>query len=387
MQQKNSSKRLMSLDALRGFDMMWIMGGDLFFKGLAIVCGCPLLQWWAGQMEHAEWNGFQFFDIIFPLFLFIAGIAFPFSSAKQQQQGISATQQHLKIVRRGLTLVLLGLVYNGILAFDFEHLRYASVLARIGIAWMLAAFIFLHTGKISRWLWLAALLVGYWLLIALVAAPDAAAVTIPDALYGKTSADVIAATGNFSLRGNIVGYIDRMLLPGAMWLEIFDPEGILSTLPAVATALLGMLTGVFVKNNNCSGSRKALYMLAAAVVLMALGQCWGIIFPINKNLWSSSFVCFAGGLSLALFALFYYLVDVKNFTRWTFPFRVIGLNSITIYIASMLINISFIAHSLFGGIISVFPAAWATLLAGLFYTATCWLLLYFLYRQKLFLKV
>jgi predicted acyltransferase len=172
-----------------------------------------------------------------------------------------------------------------------------------------------------------------------------------------------------------------------MWLEIFDPEGWLGLIPAVATALLGMLTGMFVRTSTLSGSRKTLYMLGGGIVLALIGQLWNLSFPINKNLWSSSFVCFAGGLSVVLFAVFYYITDVQNYTRWAFPFRIIGLNSITVYLASILLNISFIAHALFGGITNLFPAAWNEMLTGFFYAFTCWLLLYFLYRQKIFLKV
>lgn len=384
---KTIPERLFSLDALRGFDMMFIMGGDMMFKGLAVICSLPLISWWAEQMDHVAWDGFAFFDIIFPLFLFIAGVSFPYSSEKSLGKGISKKKLYLKILERGLKLVFFGMIYNGLLYFNFENFRFVSVLGRIGFAWMFAAFIYLNSSKYFRIIWFVGILIGYWLLLALVPAPDANTLQIPEALYGKTSLEVINATGNYSLRGNLAGYIDRLLVPGKMWLEIFDPEGILGIIPATATALLGMFAGLFVKNSKIAKIKKAIYLFLAGVVFLLIGYIWNHVFPINKNLWSSSFVCFAGGLSLALFAVFYLIIDVWQLKRWSFFFRVIGLNSITIYLASVILDIGHTVRFVFGGVISLFPAGWNEMLTGFFYIFICWILLYFLYKQKVFLKV
>jgi predicted acyltransferase len=162
---KSPTKRLHSLDALRGFDMFWIMGGESIFAGLAALTGWPVLQWWAGQLSHVEWHGFHFYDMIFPLFLFIAGISFPFSLAKRTSMNESRQKIIRHIIRRGLTLVVLGIIYNNAIRLNFAELRYGSVLGRIGLAWMFAALIFMHTKKLSfHIIWLAGILVVYWLL-------------------------------------------------------------------------------------------------------------------------------------------------------------------------------------------------------------------------------
>ena len=370
--EKSQIQRLQSLDALRGFDMFWIIGGGGIFAGLASLSDWSIFNWWANQLTHVEWHGFAFFDMIFPLFLFIAGISFPFSLAKSHQKGASRKELYYKIIRRGILLVLFGLIYNGILKFNFENFRYASVLGRIGISWMFAALIFFNTKKAtSRIIWCFGLLIFYWLLLALVPAPD------------FPGADRFSAEGNFSC------YFDRIFLPGRLHGKVFDPEGLLGIIPAVSTALLGMLTGQFVmqRKDALSDNKKTLYMILAGIILIAIGLLWNIIFPINKALWSSSFVCFVGGLSLLLFSLFYYIIDVLKYQKWAFFFTIIGLNSITIYLAQGIINFHSTSRSLFGGMIGLCPEAWHGFLNSTAHVAVCWAFLYFLYRQKIFLKV
>lgn len=368
---KTNSQRLQSLDALRGFDMFWIVGGREIFIGLAALIGCSD-AWWVSQLNHMKWNGFAFYDMIFPLFLFIAGISFPFSMEKSLQKGVSRQSLHLKVIRRGLTLVLFGLIYNGLLYFDFANLRCASVLGRIGLAWMFGALIFMNTKTVTaRSIWCAGLLIFYWLLLTFVPAPD------------------YPGAERFSAEGNFTSYFDRMFLPGKLYLGVHDPEGILGVIPATATALLGMLTGQFVKmrKEGMSETKKTGYMVGAGVGLAAIGLLWDFIFPINKNLWTSSFTCFVGGLSLLLFALFYFIVDVRGYRKWSFFFTIIGLNSITIYMAKRMIDFSYTSKFIFGGTVNLFPESWAPFLNGLAGMAICWGFLYFLYRQKIFLKV
>ena len=364
--------RLHSLDALRGFDMFWIMGGESIFIALAGLTGWPFLQWWSGQLSHVAWHGFHFYDMIFPLFLFIAGISFPFSMAKRYQGTEKRKSLYLHVIKRGLILVLLGIIYNNAITFDFAHLRYASVLGRIGLAWMFAALIFMNTNLKFRIIWLWGILIFYWLLLLLFPAHD------------------LGAFGPFSKEGNLAGLVDRFLLPGSFCCYNFgDSEGMLSTLPAISTALLGMLTGQFVLSTylNNKPLRKVLYMVVTALGLIILGRIWNIAFPINKFLWSSSFVCFVGGLSLLLFTLFYLVIDIWKFNKWTTFFVVIGMNSITIYLAERIIDFHYTAKFLFGGLVELFPAGWAELLGAVFVFSTAWLFLYFLYRKKIFLKV
>jgi len=370
---KPINDRLLSLDALRGFDMFWIIGSGGIWHGLAKLTGLPLFSWWSVQMTHAEWDGFRFYDMIFPLFLFIAGISFPFSLEKSLQKSITKKSLYLRIIKRALILVLLGFIYNGLLKLDFDTQRYSSVLGRIGLAWMFAAFIFINTKNKGRILWCAGLLIFYWLALSLIQAPD-----FPEA-------------ARFSKEGSIACYIDRMFLPGRMYdpNRLYDPCGLAGIIPAISTALLGMLTGVFVKmpEKIFSKLKKAGYMAGAGLTLVSLGLLWNFIFPINKPLWSSSYVCLAGGLSLLFFALFYWIIDVCGYQRWAFFFSVIGLNSIVVYMAQPIINFQFTANYIFGGLVKLFPETWSQILNHCTFITVCWFFLYFLYRQKIFVKV
>ncbi len=366
--QEKKNTRLMSLDALRGFDMFFIMG----FSGI-IVALCNLfpdsgvMTWLGEQMSHVKWDGLRHHDTIFPLFLFVAGISFPYSLDNQRAGGKTEQQIYTKVVKRGILLVLLGLVYGGIFRLDFENMRYASVLARIGLAWMFAALLFIKFNTKTNVIISAVILVGYWLCMWLI--PNSA--------------------NPFSFEDNLVGAIDRVLLPGRLNEGTFDPEGIFSTIPAIATALFGMFTGQLVKlsDEKCSQNKKVVYMLVAAVALLIIGWLWSFAFPINKKLWSSSFVCVVASYSLIMFALFYYIIDVKGYNRYSLFFRVVGLNSITIYLAQRFIDFNKISNFFLGGVINHSPEPIQPLIGQIGYFTACWLFLYFLYKQKIFLKV
>ncbi len=368
---ESTSGRLLSLDTLRGFDMMFIMGAAYWILALcALLPQNAFTGWLAGQMKHVEWNGLAQHDTIFPLFLFIAGVSFPFSLAKQKSQNKTQTQIALKIIRRGFTLVLLGLICNGLLKLEFETLRWGSVLGRIGLAWMFAALLFLYIRKTSILGFIAgAILIFYWLTMWLI--PGGA--------------------DPYSFENNLVGRIDRILMPGRLLYGngTFDPEGLYSTLPAIVTAMLGMFTGQLIRlpETKLSGSQKTLLMLAAGIILALIAWGWNIFFPINKKLWTSSFVCAAGAYSILLLALFYYIIDVRGWKKWTFFFQVIGINSITIYMLQNIISCRDLTRYFFGGINSKLPESLSTLSFWTFYIITCWLILYFFYRKKIFLKV
>lgn len=366
------NKRLLSLDTLRGFDMMLIMGlGSLIYA----ICGalpCGTECWLAQQMNHVSWNGFRIFDTIFPLFLFIAGVSFPFSYAKQRSNGASTGRIHRKIIVRGLVLVLLGFIHSGLLQFHFDTVRFYSVLGRIGLAWMFAALIYVNVKRTGRIIISALILVGYALLLCLVPAPDAP-----------------AGAGSLSLEGNLVGYVDRMLWPDHLLNRKvgFDPEGLLSTLPAIATALLGMFTGDFVRSTKFDGNRKTLYMLAAAAVLLILGLAFSKFMPVNKKLWSSTFVLVAGAYSLFMFSVFYWIIDVKGWNGWVVPFKAFGMNSITIYMLTRIVSATNISKFFFGGVASLLPEAWGEVVINAGIYGFCIFAVMFLYRHKIFLKV
>ena len=364
--------RLESLDALRGFDMFFITGGAALLCALAALF--PESTAWqavARNMEHVPWDGLVHHDTIFPLFLFIAGISFPFSLQKQRESGKSLTDIYLKILRRGFLLVLLGLIYNGMLRFEFATLRWPSVLGRIGLAWMFAALIFTATGR-KLWPKIAVvpvILIGYWLVSAFVHAPG-----------------VDPSIDPLTREGNIACYIDRTLLGVHCYKPDYDPEGLLSTLPAICTAMLGMLTGVFVQRSQPKGST-ALALFGMGVVFAVSGAAWNIVYPINKALWSSSFVLAVAGYSLVMFALFYYVIEVLKLHKWAFYFKVIGMNSILIYMAPHFIDFSKLNHSIFEGVFNLFPEQYYNVAQSIGYLAVMWLFVYFMYRQRIFLKV
>lgn len=365
-------RRLASLDALRGFDMFFIMGGGMLLYTLGACYPDTFFATLQRQVVHSAWNGFTFEDLIFPLFLFLAGMSFAFSAARALQTGRGRMALQRKVLRRGLTLVALGVLYNGALTLPEEGIRYASVLGRIGVAWMLAATLVLWCRRAYLYIIGVAILLGYAALLAWCVAPDAP-----------------IGAGGYTMEGSIVGYVDRLLLPGRLLLGVHDPEGILSTLPAVVTALLGYMAGERVRraNVNITGGRTALELAVAGAVLLAAG--WGLdgVCPVNKNLWTSTFVCVAAGWSLLLFAAFYYVIDVRQWHRWAFPFVVIGMNSVTIYLAQAFINVEYTTSQLFGGVVRLIPSLLGSVLYWAGYTLVCWLLLYFLWRKRIFLKV
>ena len=202
-----ASDRLLSLDALRGFDMFWIIGGASIVHEADSFTGWSWLGWLSGQLHHPEWHGFAFYDLIFPLFLFLAGVAMPFSFQKRLSRGDSKQQLARHVVVRGLLLVLLGMVYNGLLQFDWANQRYPSVLGRIGLAYLFAALIVLNAGARGRLLWIVGLLLGYWAALKLIPVPQFGA---GDLTPGHTLTD----------------YMDRLLIPGRLHAGDRDPEGV-----------------------------------------------------------------------------------------------------------------------------------------------------------------
>lgn len=365
-------KRVESIDAFRGFDMMWIMGISYIVLAICDLFTGAGSSFIAKQMQHVAWNGLSFMDLIFPTFLFIAGMSFPFSLSKQQENGLSRGKIHLRILRRAFLLVLLGLIYNGLLMnYNLSELRWCSVLGRIGLAWMFAAFIFANCRKISiRAAICFLLLLGYYVIMRFCPVPGAPSGADP-----------------FSMEWNISGYIDQHIVPGRLYYGNFDPEGLLGLVPATATAMLGMFTGEFIKDSKLSGGKKSLYMLAAAAGLLALGLLWSLIFPVNKKLWSSSFVCIVAACALACYTLFYYIIDVKGHKKWAFPLKVIGMNSITIYMIGCFVDFSFTSQALFGGLCGIVGERFTPLILETGSFLLAWLLLYFLYKKKIFLKV
>jgi len=390
--------RLQSLDALRGFDMFWIISGEGIFHGIASVIKqkYALTQnnydWQIGvndnvsftekifvgisnQLHHSPWNGFTFYDIIFPLFIFIAGIAMPFSFSRQLQQAgtnIAAAKKNIyrQLVKRTLILIFLGMVVNGLFKWQgYENTRMASVLGRIALSCFFAALIYLNCSLRKQIVWFAVLLLGYWAAMMLVPVPG----------YGA---------GILTPEGNLAGYVDRILLPGKLHRVVYDPEGLLSTIPAIASAMLGIFTGQLLQHEKLTSAKKAMLIFISGIGLLLLGLLWGIVFPINKNMWTSSFVLYAGGWSALLFALFYFIIDVSGYKKWSMPLVWVGCNSILIYMAAHgVVNFESTSTFLFGGLIDKLPAVWHDALLWTGVAGIQLAALYFLYKKKWFLKL
>jgi predicted acyltransferase len=364
--------RLMSLDALRGFDMLWILGGDSIGHALAHAHTAGGLALLATQLNHVAWEGFRFYDLIFPLFVFIVGVSLVFSLSKLREQEGAAVAVR-RIVRRTLLLYLLGVLYYGGWQNGWDSVRWVGVLQRIALCYGAAGLLFLWCRPRTLLLWCAMLLLGYWALMCFVPVPEVGA-------------------GNFSEGKNLANWIDAQYLPGRKWDGNHDPEGLLSTLPAIATCLLGVFAGLLLRDSRWSPQEKTGWLLVAGVAGVGLGFLWGLQFPVIKKIWTSSYVLVAGGFSAMLLASFYWLIDVRQWRRWAQPFVWIGLNPITIYLLGNVIAFDDIAARVLGGPVAEFvntsvAEGWGEVIisAGgiLLAVGVCW----FLHRRRLYLRL
>ena len=362
-----AKQRLVSLDALRGFDMFWIVGGDELAKVLGAFG--PTGQTVADQFDHVKWEGFHFEDLIFPLFVFMAGVSLVFSLGGKMAEG-GRVAALLRLARRAALLVILGILYY---RGSRSEVRVLGVLQRIGLAYFGAGTLYLFFKPKALIGWCAAILLGYWAMLALVPVPE----------FGA---------GNFAEGKNLTNWVDANFLPGFKWDGKWDPEGLLSTLPAVGSCLLGVFAGLIIRDPTKSHTERLRMFVILGVSLLAVGYGWSFAFPMIKKLWTSSFVCFAGGWSLLLLATFYYIVDVKGLQSWARPFIWIGMNSITIYLLENVINYGSLASRGTGGPLARWldasvgkdAGAWVTQLAGL---CLCVAIARFLYVRKIFLRV
>jgi predicted acyltransferase len=363
MDAKPADARITSIDALRGFDMFWIMGGDTLFTSLFLLAGMPAM---AAQLEHTAWNGFTFYDLIFPLFLFLAGVSVPIALEKRMARGEAKSVLGRHVLVRTAKLMFFGFLVNGLLNLDIAGMRWPGVLQRIAIGYCAASFAVLYLSRRSQAVLAAAIILGYWAILLVVPTPGVGAYVLTP-------------------EGNLAGYLDRLLVPGSFCCYPYgDNEGLLSTLPAIGTALLGVLASYYIRSAREPLAKTrglAGYGLAAIVLALA----WHTVFPINKLLWSSPYVLLTGGLSLLLLALFYWVIDVRGWRAWAFPFVVIGMNPITIYLVQALFDFGVVAAIFTHGFINHL-GVWRTAFEAGTILVTKWLFLYFLYRQKIFLK-
>jgi predicted acyltransferase len=349
--------------------MFWIIGGDAIISEIGKLSNNGSVIAVAEEFsEHMEWAGFRYYDLIFPLFLFMIGVAIPFSLGKRLEAGQDRKTILRKVAGRALILIAFGLIYNGLLEFKgWDHIRFFGVLQRQGFGYCAAAVLFLYTKPRTQVYVFVGILLGFWALMALVPVPG-------------------THHGDYSQWGNVANYVDRLLMSRHQMYEKYgDPEGPVSMIPSVATALIGVFAGTWLKSSR-PPELKAMGLALAGLACLAAGVAWAPVFPVIKKIWTSSYVLVAGGSSLELLALFYWIIDVKGYSKWSFPFVVIGMNAITIYLLTALVDFGNIADRILGGALKHAPT-YQPLGMAIGVVVLEWLLLYFLYRQKVFLRV
>jgi predicted acyltransferase len=374
--QSSAPNRLVSLDVFRGMTV----------AGMVLVNnpGTWTTIYW--PLQHAEWHGWTPTDLIFPFFLFIVGVAIPLALGKRVERGDQRRDLLIKIVYRSVVIFLLGELLAGFPLFNLSTIRLTGVLQRIAICYFLASVVYLTTRPRTTAIIAVALLVGYCLVMKYVPAPG---------FY----------VGDLSREGNLAAYLDRRVLGSHIWKGgnyIYDPEGILSTLGALATTLLGVLTGNRLRCKDRNPIEKVAHLFIAGIVCLIIGWIWNAWFPINKALWTSSYVFFTGGLALQFLALCYWLIDIKDYKAWTRPFVIFGVNAIVLFVGTglmartmTLIKISRPDGSRQGLQTYIYNHAFASWLspvnASLAFAITfllLWLLLmWLLYRKRIIIKI
>jgi predicted acyltransferase len=425
------SQRLTSLDMLRGFDMFWILGADAFVYALNRMTQSAPTKFLATQLDHAEWEGFKFYDLIFPLFVFIMGVSTVFSLTKIiEREGRIAAMK--RVIIRGVLLFAIGLFYSGGFTNPWPDMRLMGVLNRIALCYLAGGLLFIWFKPRALTGIAAALLVGYWAMLNFIpirdiqlektnlaalaeqagdttlaaqlrAAGHASSVN-PSAIKGSPvwaatermyAETTNRATGKFDPGFNLANHFDFEHLPARKYDLFWDPEGLLSTIPAVVTGLLGIFTGLFLRNASVPDMKKVAWLMGAGAVGVALGFLWGLQFPVIKKIWTSSYVLVAGGYSAMLLGAFYWIVDVKKWQAWGQPFLWIGMNPITLYLASNFMGgggFQKLAARLGGGSVKLFLNEHIAKGFGDLTVCLIGVLLFvwfarFLYRRKIFLRL
>jgi predicted acyltransferase len=373
-----TTQRLVSLDALRGFNFVWILGGD----GAVVALGdmmrahggplAPFGQFLRDQMTHPYWVGLRFYDLIFPLFVFITGVAITLSLPRLVEREGKANA-HGRVIRRALILYVLGLIYYGGLRGSFDEIRYVGVLQRIAFCYLAASILFLNLNWRGLLAVTVGLLAGYWALMTFVPVPGVGA-------------------GSYAPNANLTNWLDTQFLPGRMWDKTRDPEGLLSTLPAIATCLIGVLAGVLLQAERLTPSQKSLALIGGGIVMTAAGYLWSLEMPLIKPIWTSSFVLATGGMSLILLGAFHQVIDVWGYKSWTPAFVWIGANAILLYVLNALMGFDEPARRIAGGdfgalLDRVFVHGVGALIVNLVALGLVIALAGYLYRRKIFLRV
>ncbi|HEX3436027.1 MAG TPA: heparan-alpha-glucosaminide N-acetyltransferase domain-containing protein, partial [Pseudacidobacterium sp.] len=365
--------RLISLDVLRGITIAFMI----------LVNNGNQYSYW--PLKHADWNGWTPTDLVFPTFLFVAGMSLVFSFESRLSKGATKASLFAHAVKRSIILFLLGLVVNGYPFFHLSTLRIYGVLQRFAVCLLIASALHLwNRGAKSKIIVLIFSLVAYWIIMRWVPVPG----------YGLPTHDIPLLDKD----ANWVAYLDRHIFPGRLYEGTRDPEGLLSNLPALGTALLGMLTAMWLRTEK-SVRTKFAGILAGAIAGLLIGKIWGHWFPINKKLWTSSYVLFAAGWSLLGLSICYWVVEIKQWKRgWTFPWLVFGSNAIAAYVFSELLSPTLwafkfgsehksLGQMIYANVFALIPdRAVGALLYSIAFVAVCFIPVLVLYRKKIFIK-
>ncbi|MBM4171471.1 MAG: DUF5009 domain-containing protein [Ignavibacteria bacterium] len=379
-------ERLLSLDAFRGFTI----------AGMIMVNNPGSWEYVYPQLRHADWHGWTFTDFVFPFFLWIVGVTMTFSFAVRISKGDSNRKLILNVVRRSAIIFALGLFLTGFPfgflwdhQFSFSTIRIPGVLQRIAVCYLISSIIYIYTSRRGQIISIALLFLSYWLMMFYIPIPE----------FGA---------GLFEKGKNFAAYIDSLFLSGHMWraTKTWDPEGLISTIPAIATTLLGAITGDYIRKSEHSKIEKSAWMFVAGAIMLLIGAALDMWMPINKSLWTVSYSIFIGGWALCLFGIFYFLIDAKGIKTWSQPFVVYGMNAIFVYVLSGVVaksiglwkfNVrlsdgtfstislkSIIMQNIFDPLFSPINSSLAF---AVFFIAVMYLVVWILYKKKIFIKV
>jgi predicted acyltransferase len=373
-----ATNRLTSVDALRGFSIFWLLGGDGAIGALEEMSRgkAPWIsatgRFLGEQFEHVPWEGFRFYDFIFPLLIFVIGVSIALSLSRViARDGYAGA--HWRVFRRFVLLFVLGVVFYGGAAKLWPDVRLLGVLQRIALCYLLASLILMYSGRRGSLVAIIVLLVGYWAAMTFIPVPGVGA-------------------GSYAPETNLADWIDARYLPGRLFQGTRDPEGMLSTLPAVATCLIGVLAGLYLQDPEAREDRKSLRLVAAGVALLLAGYAWDLSFPIIKSIWTSSFVLVAGGYSLVLLGVLHWIVDVRGLRGWPAIFVWIGANALPLYFFDGIASFERLATRFVGGDIGLWIDRVTTPGAGRFAAHALGLVFAIvlareLYRRRIFIRV
>ena len=361
--------RLVSLDALRGFAMFWIIGADEIVVGLNAVVqqsaahSHPLLAFLADQFQHVAWEGFHFYDLIFPLFIFVMGASVVLSLEKTIAAG-GRTTAYKRIARRSALLYLLGMWCDGGAAALFQENLVCGVLQRLALCYLMTSLLYCHFGRRGLVACCVLMLVGYWAVLSFVPNPENGQTTLVD-------------------EHNLIHYIDKHIPPD----YAPDSESLPSVFPSVSGCLMGVLAVQRLRRTDVSARGKVLGFVIGGTLMVVTGYVWGMQFPLIKKLWTSSFILVASGYSLMLLGAFYLVIDVWRAERWARPFIWIGSNALAIYLAMHVVDFKAMVGPIVGGPIAGALGPYRDLFLTAAAIVAAVLCLRHLYRQKIFVRI